>query len=222
MSKKIVKKIRESVDYLLQKKIVAPLETQKVIDFLFESTFFDKDDDFFQKIVKAEGYDAEKYQFFNGKRYTRQPDGHYRDHKGNYLHRVIWEFYNGKIPHGYLIHHKDLNPANNSIENLQLMSKIEHNKLHSEIRQPEIYTCENCGKIFERKHKGKPNRFCCRNCAYAWHFKNSREVRICVECGKEFLAYKKGKTKYCSKECIAKLNSRVHSKKNKNFRSTQS
>ena len=67
MSKKIVKKIRESVNYLLQEKSVAPLEIQKVIDFLIESTFFDKDDDFFQKIVKAEGSEAEKYQWFNGK-----------------------------------------------------------------------------------------------------------------------------------------------------------
>ena len=61
-----------------RKKISAPLETQKVIDFLLEATFFDKDDDFFQKIVKAEGCDAEKYKFFNGKRYTKQEDGHYR------------------------------------------------------------------------------------------------------------------------------------------------
>ena len=82
MSKKIVKKIRESVDYLLQKKISAPLETQKVIDFLLEATFFDKDDDFFQKIVQAEGCDAEKYKFFNGKRYTKQEDGHYRGYHG--------------------------------------------------------------------------------------------------------------------------------------------
>ena len=74
------------------------LETQKVIDFLLESAFFDKDDDFFKKIVQAEGCDAEKYQFFNGKCYTKQEDGHYRDHKGNYLHRVIWEIHNGKIP----------------------------------------------------------------------------------------------------------------------------
>ena len=215
MSKKIVKKIRESANFLSQKKIVAPLETQRVIDFLLEATFFDKDDDFFQKIVKAEGCDAEKYKFFNGKRYTKQEDGHYRGYHGKYLHRAVWEFYNGKIPRGYVIHHKDLNPENNSIENLQLMSKTEHRKLHNEIRQEEIYICENCGKKFSRKHKGKPNRFCCKKCGYHWHFKNTREIRICVECGKEFLAYKQGKTKYCSKECLAKLNSRVHSKKNK-------
>ena len=212
MSKKIVKKIRESVDYLLQEKSVAPLEIQKVIDFLIESTFFDKDDDFFQKIVKAEGSDAEKYQWFNGKRYTKQEDGHYRGYRGEYLHRAVWEFYNGEIPKGYVVHHKDENKANNNISNLQLMTKIEHKKLHNEIRKPEKYICEYCGKEFERKHKGKPNRFCSHKCSCKWAYENNHEIRICKECGKPFDTYKYSKTKYCSKECLAKVNSRVHSK----------
>ena len=146
MSKQIVKLVRKSINYLLSEKITSNDETKKIIDFLIESAFYDKDDDFFQKIVKAEGCDTEKYKFFNGKRYTRKEDGHYRGYHGKYLHRDVWEFYNGKIPRGYVIHHKDLNPENNSIENLQLMSQVEHKKLHNKIRQAEIYICEYCGK----------------------------------------------------------------------------
>ena len=198
---------------MLSEKITSNDETKKIIDFLIESTFYDKDDDFFQKIVKAEGCDTEKYKFFNGKRYTRKEDGHYRGYHGKYLHRDVWEFYNGKIPRGYVIHHKDLNPENNSIENLQLMSQVEHKKLHNKIRQAEIYICEYCGKKFERKHKGKPNRFCCRECCGKWNYENNHEIRICKECGKEFSTYKYSRTKYCSKECLAKVNSRVHLKK---------
>ena len=215
MSKKIVKKIRESVNYLLQEKSVAPLEIQKVIDFLIESTFFDKDDDFFQKIVKADGSDAEKYQWFNGKRYTKQEDGHYRGYHGEYIHRAVWEFYNGKIPKGYVVHHKDENKANNDISNLQLLTKTEHKKLHNATRKPEKYICDYCGKEFERKHKGKSNRFCSRECSYKWDYENNHEIRICKECGKKFDAYKHSRTKYCSKECIAKVNGRAH-RKNKN------
>lgn len=96
------------------------------------------------------------------------------------------------------------------------MSKIEHRKLHNKIREPEIYTCEYCGKIFERK-KGKPNRFCCCERGYKWDYENNHEIRICKECGKEFSIYKHSLTKYCSKECVAKVNSRTH--KGKKYKS---
>lgn len=47
------------------------------------------------------------------------------------LHRLIWEdFYGCEVPEGYHIHHKDKNPLNNCILNLQLMRESEHHKLH--------------------------------------------------------------------------------------------
>jgi ribonucleotide reductase alpha subunit len=46
-------------------------------------------------------------------------------------HKLIYEQLTGtKIPSGYVIHHKDFNGSNNSIDNLQLMSKQEHDALH--------------------------------------------------------------------------------------------
>jgi hypothetical protein len=51
--------------------------------------------------------------------------------KGKKYHRYIWELYNGKIPEGYVIHHKDRNKLNNSIDNLQLMTESEHSILHN-------------------------------------------------------------------------------------------
>jgi len=48
-----------------------------------------------------------------------------------HLHRYIWEKYNGKIPDGYYIHHKDLNRENNDISNLQMVTLAEHNTIHS-------------------------------------------------------------------------------------------
>ncbi|HMV01682.1 MAG TPA: HNH endonuclease [Chitinophagales bacterium] len=47
-------------------------------------------------------------------------------------HRLIAEFnYNEKIPSGYVVHHKDHNAKNNHISNLQVLSKQDHDKLHS-------------------------------------------------------------------------------------------
>jgi len=34
-------------------------------------------------------------------------------------------------PKGYVVHHKDMNPKNNSKDNLMLMTKAEHNRLHT-------------------------------------------------------------------------------------------
>lgn len=46
-------------------------------------------------------------------------------------HRVIWEQYHGKIPKGYIIHHKDENKLNNDISNLQLVTRAQHSKIHN-------------------------------------------------------------------------------------------
>jgi len=46
-------------------------------------------------------------------------------------HRMMYEFYNSiKIKSDEVIHHKDYNSFNNSIENLELMKKKNHDKLH--------------------------------------------------------------------------------------------
>lgn len=57
--------------------------------------------------------------------------GYYRLTNNELLHRKVWEEYYGqKIPEGYVIHHIDHNPLNNSISNLQLMTFEDHARLH--------------------------------------------------------------------------------------------
>lgn len=49
--------------------------------------------------------------------------------KKNYYfmeHRVIWCWYNGAIPKGLVINHKDYNKGNNNIDNLELMTQKEN------------------------------------------------------------------------------------------------
>jgi hypothetical protein len=70
---------------------------------------------------------------FNGFKYTKRKDGYYRKTNGNrgLLHKDVWIYYNGDVDKNYDVHHKDKNLDNNSIENLQLLSKSEHGKMHS-------------------------------------------------------------------------------------------
>ena len=47
------------------------------------------------------------------------------------LHRYVWEKYNGKIPEGYEIHHKDKNRKNYDVNNLVLVSAKDHHQHHA-------------------------------------------------------------------------------------------
>ena len=153
----------------------------------------------------------ENYILFDGRRYTRQTNGYYREYSGKYLHRAVWERFNGEIPEGYVIHHIDGDKSNNDLTNLQLMTKSEHVKLHNSVK---TNICRYCGKEFESKcnYIGECY-FCSSACKTKWHRENNCEIRICEECGKAFSTYKHGKIRYCSKKCSARARTRANSKK---------
>lgn len=50
-------------------------------------------------------------------------------------HHYIWEKNYGNILNGYAIHHINLNKLDNRIENLQMIEKHEHHKLHDKLRK---------------------------------------------------------------------------------------
>lgn len=51
---------------------------------------------------------------------------------GKLLHRLIWEdFYGKPVPKDYDIHHRDHNPLNNEIWNLQCCEHSKHMRFHS-------------------------------------------------------------------------------------------
>ena len=54
--------------------------------------------------------------------------------KTHRVHRVVWEAANGPIPPDHCIHHIDGNGLNNSLENLVLMSEVEHGRIHGQHR----------------------------------------------------------------------------------------
>lgn len=77
---------------------------------------------------------------WNGKKYRRYPNAKQSSHRryfscaGSFLHRDVWRHYNGEIPDGHHIHHKDGDPFNNEITNLECISSKDHFSLHSEER----------------------------------------------------------------------------------------
>lgn len=64
-------------------------------------------------------------------RYNKCDSGRYHQKNGQYEHRAIMEEHLGrKLTKNEIVHHKDGDKHNNSIDNLQIMSRQEHSRMH--------------------------------------------------------------------------------------------
>jgi hypothetical protein len=52
------------------------------------------------------------------------------------IHRLVWEAFNGPIPNGYVIDHKNADKKDNRLENLQLMTPKENVVKYHQIDKP--------------------------------------------------------------------------------------
>lgn len=79
------------------------------------------------------GVNFRPFQEFDGKKFTLRNNGYYglTTDDRMLMHRYVWEFYNGKIPDGYDIHHLNEKKHDNRIENLECLPKSEHTKKYS-------------------------------------------------------------------------------------------
>jgi hypothetical protein len=91
-----------------------------------------------------------------------------------YLHREIFEHYNGKIKKSFQIHHLDGNIYNNDISNLALLSNSEHQKEHSKKRRKH-FICSVCGEHFEGVQYKMP--YVCSKECYNIKFNSLRKER---------------------------------------------
>jgi HNH endonuclease len=57
-----------------------------------------------------------------------------------------------------LVHHHDDNPHNNRLENLMLVSRAEHFRLHHAM-QDQLYACMGCGQLFLSNRRRERARF---------------------------------------------------------------
>lgn len=111
--------------------------------------------------------------------------GYFRLSDNTLLHRKVWEEYYGqKIPKGYVIHHKDENPKNNSIENLQLMTVEEHIKHHHKGKTVSDTSRELISKSTNKTGYFRVSKKACAKCKkgfvyrYQWYKENGEKMAI--------------------------------------------
>lgn len=161
-------------------------------------------------------------QEFNGIVFSRiKPNDYFRCFKDGrvlLMHRCVWEFYNGSIPDGYDIHHKDGDRANNNIENLDMLERFAHKKHHSENLSDEERErrrdnmIENAIPKAVEWHKSEEG-----SKWHSEHLKNQhrsgcfeREL-VCSCCGKTYIGipFSNDSNHFCSNACKSKYRRRT-------------
>ena len=101
-------------------------------------------------------------------------------HNGELLHRTIYKSIYGNIPKGMLVHHIDGDKLNNNPNNLELITRVEHCKLHLPrlgYRGPIRTICKICGKKrTERAIINEPHRRICSACKSKRYRENKNHV----------------------------------------------
>lgn len=156
----------------------------------------------------------EKYQYFNGLKFTRDDEtGYYLNSTiGKRIHRYVWEYNNGKIPKGYHIHHMDYDKSNNDISNLMLIEAKQHVAMHSVERG--LINYEAIIENLDNNARPKANEWHGSDEGHEWHkeqyrkylgkWTENRVAKTCEQCGSEFKTIDNGKGKFCSNKCKAK------------------
>ena len=152
-------------------------------------------------------------KYFNGIKFSETNTGYLGariDGKLVLMHRYVWEYYNGEIPSGYVVHHKDADKMNNDISNLECLPNKDHSTMHGKTKSPEQLKrdVENLAKAREKAilwHKSEAGRECSRQNTRRLHEQgilNPIVLYTCENCGKRFMGVKRrAKHKFCSGAC---------------------
>lgn len=133
------------------------------------------------------------------------PGGSDRQRGVKRLHEEVWRKAHGEIPRGHHVHHRDGDPLNNALANLECLPGAEHLSHHGKSSrwtksQENQELLRRIRPLAAKWHRSKAGR--------EWHRKHSREIwedpkvrkLSCDQCGKGFESTA-GRARFCSNAC---------------------
>ena len=147
-------------------------------------------------------------QEYAGRRYYRC--GRYFQHKGERLHRRVWEYQNGPVPDGHHVHHRDHDTSHNEQGNLELLPNSSHLSYHAKKSGHGRTTIAVAAQAAKEWHGSEAGR--------DWHREHyaervapvmaRRAEATCLECGAVFetSAVHVHMARYCSGRCRQRAN----------------
>ena len=156
-------------------------------------------------------------QIIDGKEFRLYPNNVYFTDGRTRAHIWVWKKNKGEIPKGFDIHHKDENPHNNNIENLELIERKSHQSYHvkkrfsenpewaKEFQQKGVKAAAEKMTTWRNTVEGKDFHKKIGALSYA---KAEYKEYICQQCGKTFSSRalhkgpeSKAYPKYCHLNC---------------------
>lgn len=127
-----------------------------------------------------------------------------------FLHRYVYKLECGEIPSNYEIHHVDHNKDNNDISNLQLLTCVEHRKLHGKKLTKEQR--DRLRNNLEENARPKAIEWHKSVDGSEWHKKHYEKMKDklhikkeyeCLECRKKYESTNTS-SKFCCNACKSK------------------
>ena len=130
--------------------------------------------------------------------------GRYFQHKGERLHRRVWEDANGPIPRGHHVHHANHDATDNRLANLTLVTASDHAAHHNAVDTPARQTSRERGAPALRA--GNARLTADQRAAAArrgWEGGNL-SIIVCEVCGVEVATPFPTRTRFCGGTCKAR------------------
>lgn len=150
------------------KRKITDIDFSGLHQFRNSQYYADKDGNIYNKVNRTIMSYEKSGKYYRVRLIINGVSSHYQ------VHRIIWESFNGEIPDGYDIDHKDRNTSNNSISNLEPLTHRENTKRadHNNIKVKGTHYETKEERVFSSLSE------CSRK---LWHCRNAGFIKKCIE-----------------------------------------